>query len=86
MTKTDKIMSKIALPIIALAGMLLVTFIVLDARSTTHENSGHTRVINCGISVPATVRTQDDIEDCYKKVETELGIKLQRYDSSGYKE
>ena len=86
MTKVDKIMSKVALPIIALAGLLLVTFIVIDARGTTTENNGYIRVINCVISIPATVRTQDDIETCYNKVEKELGIKLQRYDSSGYKE
>lgn len=80
MTKVDKIMSKVALPIIALAGLLLVTFIVIDARSTTTENNGYIRVINCVISIPATVRTQDDIETCYDTVEKELGIKLQRYD------
>lgn len=77
----DKIIGKVALPLIMVAGVLLLVTIVLSTRSTSTENNGYIRVINCVISVPATTRTQADIEDCYQKVEKDLGIKLTRYDS-----
>lgn len=85
MKVADRVISKIAMPVIIAAGILLIAWIVLDAKGTTTETNGYIRVINCVISVPAGTRTQGDIETCYIKVEKELNIKLQRYDSSGYK-
>ncbi len=84
MKTTDRIMNKVALPIIVVAGLLVVVALVLDTRGATTENNGYIRVINCVISIPATVRTQKDIEKCYETVESDLGIKLQRYDTSSY--
>jgi hypothetical protein len=85
MKVADKIISKIALPTIAIAGVLLILLIVISTKGATQENNGYIRVINCVISVPAKTRTQADIESCYTKVEKDLGIKLQRYDTSSYR-
>lgn len=85
MKKTDKVMKKIALPIIALAAIVLILTMLASTKSQTSENNGYIRVINCIISIPATTRTQADIESCYKTVEQQVNVKLQRYDTSTYR-
>lgn len=85
MKKTDKIVGRLALPLIALAAILLILAEVSTAKNTTTDNNGYIRVINCVMSTPSTIRTQEDIEKCYKTVEKDLGIKLQRYDTSNYR-
>ncbi len=82
MKKVDKVINKIALPILAIAAMLLILVFVLGIKSKNEENNGYIRVINCIISIPATTRTQGDIESCYQTVENQTGVKLQRYDTS----
>lgn len=77
----EKVILKIALPVIALAAGVLIMFFLLDTRDTSKQNNGYVRVINCVISVPATVRTQQNIENCYEAVEKDLNITLQRYDT-----
>lgn len=83
-TTSDKVIGKLALPVIALACGLLVLVFVLTIKSSTKENNAYIRVINCVISIPARTRTQEDIEQCYVVVEKDLDVKLQRYDTSGY--
>lgn len=85
MGMTDRVMSKVALPIIVLAAILLVTVLILSTKTQTSQNNGYIRVINCIISIPATERTQGDIESCYVQVEKQVGIKLQRYDTSSFR-
>lgn len=82
MKTTDRVMSKIALPVIAVAAALLVLGIIIDSKGTTNENNAYIRVINCIVSHNASDRTQEDIENCYVTVERDLDIRLQRYDSS----
>ena len=83
MDKTlDKIMLKIAIPIIASAALLLVFMFLAKGQSTTDQNNAYIRVINCIVSHNAGDRTQEDIENCYIEVEGDLNTTLQRYDSS----
>lgn len=85
MKNFDKIFAKIALPVLVAAGILIIITIALSTEDTSKENNGYIRVINCVVSIPATVRTQTDIEKCYSTVEKDLGIRLQRYDTSSYR-
>lgn len=85
MKTLDKVMAKIGIPIIIVAAAFFMILSVESSRDISRENNGYVRVIDCVISTPGTVRTKEDIENCYKKVEKELGIKLQRYDTSSYK-
>lgn len=78
----DKVMPKIALPIIAVAGVLLVTTLLLSSKGTSEQNNAYIRVINCIVSYNASERTQVDIENCYLTVEHDLNVKLERYDNS----
>lgn len=78
----DKLMPKIALPIIIAAAVLLIFAMVTSSKSTGEQNNAYIRVINCIVSYNASERTQDDIETCYLTVERDLNVKLQRYDSS----
>lgn len=78
----DKLIQKLALPIIAVAAVLLIIVMLAGSQDTTKQNNAYIRVINCIVSYPATSRTQSDVEQCYRTVENDLGIKLQRYDSS----
>lgn len=83
MEKTlDKIIPKIAIPIIVVAALLMVFVVVDGGRKTSEEDNAYIRVINCIVSYNASDRTQADIEKCYLTVEGDLGIHLQRYDSS----
>jgi len=82
MSASDKVIQKIALPLIAVAAALLIVVYIASVKDTSRENNGYIRVINCIVSFPASTRSQNDIENCYKTVESDLGIKLQRYDSS----
>lgn len=86
MNKFDKTVNKIfptiALPIIAVAGVLLIVLMLADTRGKNNENNAYIRVINCIVSYNASDRTQEQIENCYVTVEHDLNIKLQRYDSS----
>lgn len=83
MTKIiDKVIPKIAMPIIILAAILLVFTIVSSSKETSEENNAYIRVINCIVSYPPSGREQNDIEQCYLTVERDLGTKLQRYDNS----
>lgn len=79
---TEKVISKIAIPVIIAAGMLLITALVLTSQGTTNQNNAYIRVINCIVSYNANERKQSDIDNCYKTLERDLGITLQRYDSS----
>ena len=81
----DKIIPKIALPIIVIAALLLVFWSVNEGRRTSEENNAYIRVINCIVSHNASVRTQENIEGCYVNVEKDLDIHLKRYDSSDEK-
>lgn len=85
MKTSDRIIGKLALPIIAIAAVLLILAFVASTKSATNENNAYIRVINCIISIPAKNRTQGDIENCYISVEKDSRVKLQRYDTSGYK-
>lgn len=85
MKTIDKMFAKFALPIIIIAAALLIITITLTIQDTSKDNNGYIRVINCVISTPADARTQIEIENCYSTVETDLGIKLQRYDTSSYR-
>lgn len=79
---TDRVLNKIALPLITVAGLLMILAFVVSAKEKNTENNAYIRVINCIVSYPATSRTQQNIEQCYQIVEHQLNIKLQRYDSS----
>lgn len=78
----DKIIPRIAVPLIITAAVLLIVFMISDSRNTSTQNNAYIRVINCIVSYNATERRQEDIESCYRTVEYDLDIKLQRYDSS----
>lgn len=78
----DKIIPKIALPVIVAAALLVVFVAVDESRRTSEENNAYIRVINCIVSQNAKDRAQSDIEQCYATVENDLGIELTRYDSS----
>lgn len=77
----EVIISRLAPYVILSAGVLLIFLVLFEGRTTNRQNNGYVRVINCIISVPATVRTQEDIDHCYEVVETDLHIKLQRYNN-----
>lgn len=85
MVTVDKIIGKLAIPIIAIAGVLLIIIITLSSQGTDNENNAYIRVINCVVSIPATTRTQSDIESCYLTVENDLNVDLRRYDGSSNK-
>ncbi len=78
----DKIIPKIALPVIAIAAVLLIVIMLQSSKDTGEQNNAYIRVINCIVSYNASTRTQEDIERCYVTVERDLNVKLQRYDSS----
>ena len=78
----DRVMPKIAIPIIAVAGLLIIVLMIDSTRGTNQENNAYIRVINCIVSHNASTRTQDDIENCYIEVERDLNTRLQRYDAS----
>lgn len=61
-------------------GFVIAYWMIANNTIQSKENNGYTRVINCIISKNATERIQSDIEECYRVVENEIGIKLQRYD------
>ncbi len=83
MTKTlDRLMPKIALPIIIVAGTLLLFFLFVSAKNTGEQNNAYIRVINCIVSYNVDTRTQEQIENCYTTVERDLDTRLQRYDAS----
>lgn len=82
MKTTDRVMSKIALPVIASAGILLILAIVVSAKNTNTETNAYIRVINCIVSHNANDREQSDIEQCYVTVERQMHTQLQRYDNS----
>lgn len=82
MDKLDKIIEKIALPVICLAAVVLIVSLIVSSKGTSEENNAYVRVINCIVSYPTDTRTQDDIEKCYVTVEKDLNVKLQRYDNS----
>lgn len=82
MKTTDKIIAKIALPVIGLAAGLLIFTFVASSKSTTEQNNAYIRVINCIVYYKPSTRTEADIEHCYKLVEGQTHVKLQRYDSS----
>lgn len=79
MTTFERVINKIAPVVLVAAGLVLIAFFVIQSGATNTENNGYVRVINCIISIPATKRTQTDINNCYADVEKELGIHLQRY-------
>ena len=78
----NKIIPKIAIPVMIVAALLIVFVVVDGSRKTSEENNAYIRVINCIVSHNASGRTQTDIERCYLTVEGDLDIRLQRYDSS----
>lgn len=78
----NKIIPKIAIPVMVVAALLIVFVVVDGSRKTSEENNAYIRVINCIVSYNASDRTQADIEKCYLTVEHDLDIHLQRYDSS----
>lgn len=78
----EKLVQKIALPVIAAAAILLIFGMVVSSQNTANENNAYIRVINCIVSQNISTRTQDQIEQCYVTVERDLDIRLQRYDSS----
>lgn len=78
----NKIIPKIAIPVMIVAALLIVFVVVDGGRKTSEENNAYIRVINCIVSHNASDRTQADIEGCYLTVERDLDIHLQRYDSS----
>lgn len=82
MKTTDRVIGKLALPLIAAAGFLLIFSFVVSTKTKNEENNAYIRVINCIVSENANSRVQSDIETCYQTVEHETGVKLQRYDSS----
>ena len=84
MRRLDSVMSRIALPTIALAGVVLISFFVISIGDATRDNNAYIRVTNCIISSPSESRTQTSIESCYQNVEKSLELKLERYDTSGY--
>lgn len=82
MKAVDKVIGKVALPIIAVAGFLLIIAVVFSSQGTNNENNAYIRVINCILSKNAATRQQEDIESCYQTVEKESHISLQRYDGN----
>lgn len=82
MKTTDRVMGKIAIPVIMVAGLLLIAAMISSARGTSKENNAYIRVINCIVSHNVGGRTQEDIKRCYMTVENDLQIDLKRYDSS----
>jgi hypothetical protein len=82
MKNLEKIVEKIALPVIGLAAVVLIVTLISSSKDTSEENNAYVRVINCIVSYPANTRTINDIELCYTMVERDLNIEIQRYDSS----
>lgn len=83
MNRIERMLSKIALPIIGVALVLLVIMLVrLNQTSrSVEETSAYTRVSNCivaKVAEPPTV--QDEVEQCYVQVEKDTGVTLQRFD------
>ena len=66
--------------IIIFLGIFVLIVFTSSSNNLSKENNGYTRVINCVISKNAVSRSQGDIENCYQKVESDLEIKLHRYD------
>lgn len=76
-------MLKIAPLVLLAAGTLLIFAIANSDNNTTTENNAYIRVSNCVLSIPATDRTQQDIEQCYQEVEEDLSLEseLHRYNN-----
>lgn len=53
----------------------------LTSRRNGKTNNAYIRVINCILSKNAAGRVQQDIEDCYIRVEKDQKIKLDRYNN-----
>lgn len=84
MNTLDKIVQKAAIPLIALAGVILILAMISTAQNTNKENNAYIRVINYVVTLHSTHDSMPlaaDIENCYAQVEQELDIKLKRYDS-----
>lgn len=87
MSKAEKIIQKLALPLIVIAAVFIMLAFVFMTKSKVDENNGYVRVINCIIVLHSEHDTQpvaNDIENCYVQVEQQMHIKLQRYDTNVY--
>lgn len=79
----DRVIPKIAIPVIILAAVLLVSTTVSSSKQTGEENNAYIRVINCIVSIHSTGDgdpLDKDVDLCYTSVEADVGIKLKRYD------
>lgn len=75
----DKIIPKIAIPLIVFAGMLVITLTVNEQTEVGNNTNAYIRVIECIVSQDTTTHNQADVENCYTTVEKNFNIKLQRY-------
>ena len=64
----------------ALASAVLVIVITRSIQHETQEAGTYSRFTTCALSIPATARTQDEIELCWKRVQDDSGITVKRYD------
>ena len=79
----DKVIPRIALPIIILAAVLLVFNIISSSKQTGEENNAYIRVINCIVVAHAVDDNQSinkDVDLCYATVEADMHVDLKRYD------
>jgi hypothetical protein len=78
-TSKGNMMVMIAFSII-LFGMGILYATTLKNRSIGRNNTAYVRVQNCILSIPATSRTEENIDHCYSVIEREFQTKLTRYD------
>lgn len=71
-----------------MAAFVIIVFslgVIYNATLTNRKNgklnNSYIRVMNCILSKNATSRVQQDIEDCYVRVERDQKVKLDRYNN-----
>lgn len=64
--------------IFIIAGLLVLFTYQLSGKAKGERNNAYIRTTACIVTIPATTRTAEDIENCYKIVEEKTGIQLER--------
>ena len=82
--KKEKIMQKLALILIMIAGILAVFFILTSLTRTqgvSKDNNVYVRYIACALSVDPEERRREIIKDCWDHVTEEADREVHRYDN-----
>lgn len=68
--------------IIIIGGLGAIYYAALTNRHNDVMNNAYIRVTNCILSTPPNQRGKAQIDQCYDRVEADLGVQLQRYNNT----